>query len=125
MDKKTRQFFVFSVVVMALFAILVRGVLLAPELSAAGPELVSHDLGETYAGRCDVCHRREVDWHQETFGYFDNCMDCHGGAPKTPHPVGGEMSFCLGCHDDIIPSHDVMFPRNVSYQECIGCHPPN
>lgn len=124
MQKKTKQFFLFSLVVMIVFGILVRGVLMAPKQSAAGPELVSHDLGTRYAGNCDICHRGEVDWHKDTFGYFDNCMLCHGGAPKTPHPTGGTMSFCLGCHEDILPSHDAMFPfTKASYENCVGCHP--
>ncbi|MDW7650064.1 MAG: hypothetical protein SCK29_05430 [Bacillota bacterium] len=123
MDKKTMQFFLFSIVVMAVFAVFVRGVLLAPKQTAAGPELVSHEVNTDTS--CDVCHRKEVDWHKDTFGYFDDCMDCHGGAPNTPHPTGGSYSFCLSCHEDIVPSHDAMFPSNVSYDDCLGCHIPN
>jgi hypothetical protein len=125
MDKKTQQFFLFSVVVMILFGFLVRGVVLAPKQTAAGPELISHDLSAKYEGKCDICHNKEIDWHEETFGYFDDCMNCHGGAPKTPHPTGGSQSFCLGCHEDIVPAHDQMFPfTKATYKEdCLGCHP--
>jgi hypothetical protein len=124
MVKKTKQFFLFSLAVMVLFGIFVRGVILVPELSAAGPELVSHDLGARYEATCDVCHRKEIDWHKDTFGFFDDCMLCHGGAPKTPHPTDGTMSYCIGCHDDIGPSHDKMFTfEEATYNNCVGCHP--
>ena len=124
MDKKTREFVIFSVVVMAIFGVLVRGVLLAPKQPADGPILVSHDLSARFVGNCSICHRKQIPWHEETFGYFDNCMNCHGGAPKTPHPTtGASYANCLSCHEGIVPSHDMMFPKTVTYQNCVGCHP--
>ncbi|MBS3886045.1 MAG: hypothetical protein M1552_02950 [Firmicutes bacterium] len=124
-EKTIKEFFLFSLAVMTIFGIFVRVIVLAPELSAAGPILVSHGLDGRYEGNCDICHRQETDWHKATFGYFENCMLCHGGAPKTTHPVGGTMSFCLGCHEDIVPSHDAMFTfPEATYNNCLGCHPP-
>lgn len=120
---KTNQFFLLSLVVMVAFGVYVRGVLLRPKPPADGPVLVSHDLGPRYEGRCDVCHRKVVTFHEKRFGYFDDCMNCHGGAPRTPHPTGGGYAYCLKCHSDIVPSHDIMFPKNVTYDNCVGCHP--
>lgn len=126
MDKKTMQFFLFSLVVMFFFAIFVRGVVMRPKQQAAGPRLVSHDLGPRYEGRCDICHNKEISWHEDTFGFFDDCMLCHGGAPNTPHATGGTFSYCLGCHEDIVESHDRMFPfTKATYENCVGCHPAN
>ncbi|EEG78683.1 hypothetical protein [Dethiobacter alkaliphilus] len=127
MDKKTTQFLIFSLVVMVLFGFLVRGVILAPKQAVAGPVLESHDLGPRYEDTCDVCHRNEIEFHEDLFGYFDDCMLCHGGEIVTPHGTTGNFEYCLGCHDDIVPSHDEMFPfDDASYEaDCLGCHPAN
>ena len=128
MDKKTMQFVLFSLVVMVLFGFLVRGVILVPKQAVAGPvwqlERDGHDEGSNTS--CDICHRKEEDFHKETFGYFDDCMVCHGGENATPHGISGSFEFCLGCHEDIVPSHDEMFPfEKASYDvNCVGCHPP-
>ncbi|MBS4030591.1 MAG: hypothetical protein KGZ63_04090 [Clostridiales bacterium] len=122
MDQKTKKFIILVIVIMAVFGVYMRSVYLKPLPTVAGPE-VTHPLEGTYEN-CDICHRKSVDFHEKTFGYFDNCTRCHGGVANTPHPVEGSYANCLHCHGDIVVSHDAMFPPNVTYENCIGCHRP-
>jgi hypothetical protein len=122
MDIKVKRYLVFVVAVMAVFTVYVRLVVLRPVASAAGPP-VTHPLDGRYDKNCDICHRKEIPFHQETFGYFSDCMRCHGGAPAVTHPTGGDYVGCWKCHGEIEESHDAMFPH-VSYNDCLGCHFP-
>lgn len=124
MDKRLRQYVILVVVVMIFFGFYVRAVALKPKQTVAGP-VITHGLDGRYAGRCDICHRKLIPFHEENFRQFDmdNCMMCHGGAPRATHPTAGNET-CEKCHDKISASHDLMFPKKVSYENCVGCHNP-
>ncbi|HZK25000.1 MAG TPA: cytochrome c3 family protein [Oscillospiraceae bacterium] len=119
-------FLVLALVVMAAFAWYVKGTVLVPAQTVAGPDLVSHRVDQ-YDEDCVDCHAKVGEWHKENFAAFssDNCMDCHGGAPGTPHPTDGTYAECLTCHEPIVATHDEMFPyENTTYEDCVGCHIP-
>jgi hypothetical protein len=124
MIKNTKMFLLLTAIVMLLFGIWMRASFLVPPQTAAGPVLVTHGWDKD---TCDICHRKSVDWHEKTFGFFNSCKLCHEGGKKTPHGTTGSFSYCLGCHETIVPSHDRMFPfKNATYKEdCLGCHPGN
>ncbi|MCR3923285.1 MAG: hypothetical protein NUK65_12355 [Firmicutes bacterium] len=122
MNKKV--FLLLTLVVMAAFAWYVKGTMLVPAQSVAGPELVSHRVDQ-YDENCTDCHGNVSAWHKEQFGTFasEDCMKCHGGAPNTPHPTEDTYSECLRCHEPIVATHDQMFSfANTTYEDCLGCH---
>jgi hypothetical protein len=123
MYKEAKLFFVFSLVLMIIFGYGVRVLLFAPKQPVGGTILTSHD---TNIGVCNACHAGQREWHERVFGEFnlDNCMTCHGDAPKTPHAIEGAMATCDKCHADIVLSHSEMFNfPGTSYDDCLACHP--
>ncbi|HHX75028.1 MAG TPA: hypothetical protein GX699_09015 [Firmicutes bacterium] len=125
MFKQARWFLLFSLIVMLVFGYGVRTVLMAPKQPVGGPRLTSHDLNEG-DGDCNMCHGKVKPWHEEVFLTFDNndCMNCHGGAPASPHPAGdATYADCLSCHAGIAAGHDEMFPwPKTTYEDCLSCH---
>ena len=125
MYKEAKIFVLFSLVVMIIFGYGVKAYLYAPKQAVGGTVLASHDLSDNYKDRCDVCHNNEAEWHKQTFDKFNKseCMDCHGGAPKTPHATTGTYESCIKCHDGIIDGHNAKFTfPGTSYESCVRCH---
>lgn len=124
MPRQTKLFLVFSLVVMLLLGYGVRTYLFAPQQAVGGTILTTHGTEATHEN-CASCHSGQQPWHREAFGAFDNdsCMNCHGGAPATPHATDGSFADCMNCHSGITAAHDSMFPfPDTSYEDCLLCH---
>jgi hypothetical protein len=124
MYKEAKLFLVFSLVVMIVMGYGVRAYLLAPQQPVGGP-VPAHGLTGKYAEGCDICHRDKAEWHLTEFTVFADCMNCHGGAPGTPHDTTGNFANCTTCHGQIQAGHDDMFGfPGTTYEDCLLCHIP-